>query len=459
VRDEHVEEEGRMGLAEALRSVGEGNRGESFALLSRTLDIDWVRRALVASGTASVRKRKLPAESVAWLVIGMALLRDRSIDEVVHHLDLVMPELEQDREVSHSAIIQARERLGCEPLAMLFADTAQHWATAAADQLRWRGLAVYGVDGSTMLIADTADNELVFGRPRSGRSAGAYPQLRLVALMVLRAHLLANLVPGSYHTSEQTLAQELWKHLPERCLVVVDKGFINYAVFHLIHSAGLERHWLSRAKANLKWQIVRHMGPHDGLVRITINHSLRKKHPYLPECFYARAIGYRRRGFRPQILLTSLLDPEAYPANEIIALYHERWELEMGFDEVKTHTLERLETLRSKSPQNVLQELWGLGIAYNLVRLEMLQVARRLNLPPSRISFRHALMLIRNFLVSAWLASPGVLPKRLAALHQEVSLLVLPTRRARRYPREVKIKMSNFRKKAPPNRGTLPRWP
>ncbi len=448
-----------MGLAEALRAVGEGNRSESFALFSRTLDIDWVRRALVASGTASVRKRKLPAESVVWLVIGMALLRDRSIDEVVHHLDLVMPELEQDREVSHSAIIQARERLGCEPLAMLFGDTARHWATAAADTLRWRGLAVYGVDGSTMLIADTADNEIVFGRPRSGRSAGAYPQLRLVALMVLRAHLLADLVPGSYHTSEQTLAQELWKRLPERCVVVVDKGFINYAVFHLIQSEGSERHWLSRAKANLKWQIVRHLGPHDDLVRITINRSLRKKHPELPEFIYARAIGYHRRGFRPQILLTSLLDPEAYPANEIIDLYHERWELELGFDEVKTHALERLETLRSKTPQRVLQELWGLGIAYNLVRLEMLQVANQLNLPPARISFRHALMLIRNFLVSAWLASPGVLPKRLVALHTEVSLLVLPARRPRRYAREVKIKMSNFRKKAPPNRGTLPRWP
>ncbi len=448
-----------MGLAEALQIVGEGNRSESFALFSRTLNLEWVRRALVASGTASVRKRKLPAESVLWLVIGMALLRDRSIDEVVRHLDLVLPESAHDLGVSHSAIIQARERLGCEPLAILFGDTARHWATAAAEKLRWRGLAVYGVDGTTMLIADTADNEIVFGRPRSGRSAGAYPQLRLVALMVLRAHLLLDWVPGSYHTNEQTLAQQLWHRLPERCVVVVDKGFVNYAVFHFIQSQGAERHWLCRAKANLKWEVVRHLGPHDDLVRIIINRSLRKKHPALPDCIYARAIGYHCRGFRPQILLTSLLDPEAYPANEIIELYHERWELELGFDEVKTHALERLETLRSKTPQRVLQELWGLGIAYNLVRLEMLQVANQLNLPPSRLSFRHSLMLIRTFLVSAWLASPGVLPKRLAALHKEVSLLVLPARRPRRYAREVKIKMSNFRKKAPPNRGPLPRWP
>ena len=126
---------------------------------------------------------------------------------------------------------------------------------------------------------------------------------------------------------------------------------------------------------------------------------------------------------------------------------------------MKTHILERTETLRSKAPQRVLQKLWGLGIAYNLVRLEMLRVANRLRLPPARLSFRHSLLLIRNFLVSAWLASPGVLPKRLEALHEELALLVLPKRRPRRYAREVKIKMSNYSKKAPPKRGDLPRWP
>ena len=448
-----------MELADALHVVGEGNHPESVALFSRTLDMDWVRRVLTATGTASIRRRKLPAELVAWLVIGMALLRDRSIDEVVHHLDLVLPALPERPAVDRSAVIQARDRLGCEPLAVLFAQTARRWAGEAAEALRWRGLAVYGVDGTTMRIPDTADNALVFGRPHSGRSVGAYPQLRLVALMVLRAHLLADLIPGSYDTGEQTLAQALWKRLPDQCVVVVDKGFINYAVFSGIQRQGNHRHWLCRAKANLRWHVIRTLGPGDDLVQIPINRALRKQHPDLPECLTARAIRYQRHGFRPQVLLTSLLDPDAYPAPEIAELYHERWELELGFDEVKTHTLERTETLRSKAPQRVLQELWGLGIAYNLVRCEMLHVATRLQLPPARLSFRHSLMLIRTFLVSAWCASPGVLPKRLEALHEELALLVLPQRRPRRYAREVKIKMSNYAKKAPPERGTLPRWP
>ena len=106
----------------------------------------------------------------------------------------------------------------------------------------------------------------------------------------------------------------------------------------------------------------------------------------LPPTLRVRAIRYRRRGFRPQTLLTSLLDPVAYPAAELVALYHERWELELGFDEVKTHTLERAEAVRSKTPARVTQEVWGLALGYNLVRLAMARVAARAGVAPTRVS-------------------------------------------------------------------------
>jgi len=156
-------------------------------------------------------------------------------------------------------------------------------------------------------------------------------------------------------------------------------------------------------------------------------------------------VRYQRPGFRPQTLLTSLLDPASYPAAEIAELYHERWELELGFDEIKTHTLEREEALRSRAPERVRQEVWGLAIAYNLLRLHMQHVAQRERVAPSRISFRHTLLLVRNFWqLTAWLTSPGNLPRRLEGLHQELALLILPPRRPRRYPRAVKIKMSSY---------------
>ena len=186
-------------LRGALSMVGEGQRAESFELFARTLDMSWITRALQATGSATIRRRKLPAEFVVWLVIGMGLLRDRSIDEVVRHLNLVLPgETRKLREdVAHSAVVQARTRLGPLPLEQLFRNTSALWCDRSADDLRWRGLAVYGVDGTTLRVQDTEENEKKFGRPRNGRSLGAYPQLRVVALMVLRSHLLVDLAAGS----------------------------------------------------------------------------------------------------------------------------------------------------------------------------------------------------------------------------------------------------------------------
>ncbi len=433
-------------LGQRLKAVGDHARSESFDVFRQHLEPAWIEAALKTTGTLSLRRRRLPAESAVWTVIGMALLRDRSIQEVVRHLGLVLPAEDQPATVTGSAILQARDRLGEEPLAAVFTQIADHWVDRSADQHRWRGLRVYGVDGSTLRIPDTPENEAAFGRPSSGRGRSGYPQLRLVALMVLRSHELASLAFGRYADSEVTLAEPLWAKISDQSLTLVDRGFFSYLVFHRIRSAGSERHWLTRSKKNLKWNKVKRLGPNDDLVEIPINKSLRGKHPEMPPTMTARAIRYQRRGFRSQVLLTSLLDPIAHPAGEIAELYHERWELELGFDEVKTHTLEREEALRSRTPERVRQEIWGLVIGYNLVRLEMERAAEKLRLPPTRISFRHSLLLVRTFLlVTAWASNPANLPRRLEDLHNEVALLVLPERRRQRsYPRVVKVKMSNY---------------
>jgi hypothetical protein len=436
-----------MDLGRRLRALGSGPRADSFEIFGRTLDRQWIEDALEATGTATVRRRKLPAEQVVWTVIGMGLFRDRSIQEVVHHLDLVLPASSgaiRRAVVTSSAVVQARDRLGAEPLMQLFERAAACWAGASADAHRWRGLSVYGVDGSALRVADTPENEAAFGRPGSSRGKAGYPQLRLVALMVLRSHLLAGLAIGPWSLGEATLAEPLWSQLPDHSLVVLDRGFLSYALLHRLATTGSERHWLIRAKSNLKQQVLRRLGPKDELVAIPLPRPVRRAHPELPETLQVRAVRYQRRGFRPQVLFTSLLDPVAYPAAEIAQLYHERWELELGFDEIKTHALEREETLRSRAPERVRQEVWGLAIAYNLVRLHMQHVARRADLPPCRISFRHALMLLRGFWLTAWLTPPGNLPHRLDDLHQELALLILPPRRPRHYPRAVKIKMSSY---------------
>jgi hypothetical protein len=449
-----------MELGEALLAVGAGERAASFEIFSETLDPEWIQQALTTTGTATIRRRKLPAEYVIWLVIGMGLLRDRSIREVVRHLDLVLPGSPRRATVSGSAIVQARERLGPQPLATLFAQAAAVWGPAAADADRWRGLAVYGVDGTTLRVPDTPENDAAFGRvPARWESTGGYPVMRVVALMVLRRHVLTALVLGAYRDSELGLAAALWPQLPDTSLVLLDRGFATYALFHQLGDPTRQRHWLSRARTGplaLRRRVVARLGPGDHLVDLTPSREARRLVRHgprdLPSTLRVRAIRYQRRGFRAHTLLTSLLDPAAYPAAEIVALYHERWELELGFDEVKTHTLEREEALRSKAPARVTQEVWGLALGYNLVRLAMARVAERAGVAPTRVSYRHALQFIRLFWLTAWTTSPGVLPRRLDALHDELALLLLPDRRPRHYPRTVKIKMSPYDRNRPSRR-------
>jgi hypothetical protein len=441
-----------MNLGPTLVAIGPTAGAADFAALAAALDAPTIESVLAATGTATVRRRKLPAEHAVWTVIGMALFRDRPIQSVVQHLDLVLPPSKWSAaagSVTGSAVVQARDRLGAAPLAQLFERTASRWARAAADADRFRGLSVYGIDGTTLRIPDTPENEAAFGRPGTGRGAAGYPQLRLVALMVLRSHLLAGIALGDWSQGEITLAESLWDKVPDSSLTILDRGFLSYAALYRLHAAGSARHWLIRARADLKWRLVEPLGRNDERVEITLPRHLRRKDPSLPQTLLARAVRYQRRGFRPQILLTSLLDPNLYPAREIVALYHERWELELGFDEIKTHTLERQEALRSRAPERVRQEVWGLAIAYNLVRLHMRQAAARLGIAPVRISFRGALLELRDFWMAAWVISAGTLPRALERLHYHLSRLVLPPRRPRRYPRVVKIKMSNYPRKAP----------
>jgi hypothetical protein len=174
----------------------------------------------------------------------------------------------------------------------------------------------------------------------------------------------------------------------------------------------------------------------------------------LPETFVARAIGYcsLKHGKPKQWMLTSLLEPAKYTAQEMVAAYHERWEIELAYDELKTHQLDRVETLRSRSVKGVEQELWGTLLTYNLVRLEMARMAEEANVPPSRISFVTAMRFIRSEGEWCAIASPGSIPSKLRRMRANILDFVLPERRSkRRFPRAVKLKMSNYlRKRRPP---------
>jgi hypothetical protein len=334
----------------------------------------------------------------------------------------------------------------------LFERSASTWAQASAAAHRWRGLSLYGMDGSSVRVPDTPENREHFGGQsgRKGTESG-YPMARIVALMVLRSHLLAGVWFGPYGgTNELEHAKELRASVPDHSLTVLDRGFLAAPMLLGIESGGQNRQWLTRAKSNSKWRVLQRLGKGDELVEMDVSRHARGQDASLPRTWTMRAIRYHRKGFRPQTLLTSLRDAEQYPAGEIIALYHERWELELGYDELKTELLEREETIRSKTRDGVEQELWGVLLAYNLVRLEMERVAKSAKVEPTRISFIESLRLIRD--EWAWLsvASPGAIPKRLASMRVNIKRYILPPRRPKRlYPRAVQIKMSNYDRKRP----------
>jgi len=433
----------------AFKGVKEGpvDRG-SFARFCSSIDPEWIAKALSATGKASIRRRRLPAEQVIWLVLGMALFRDLSIEEVVRELALALPSA-NGVSVVPSAAIQARGRLGPDPLRWLFEHCASVWVSRNSERNTWRGLALYSVDGTTVHVPDSAENRQHFGDiltfgPRRYKGRAAYPRARMVTLMSLRSHLISAARFGAYTTGEFGFAEDLWARIPDNSLTILDRYFYSARVLMPLRADGHNRHWLIRAKTNIHAHRVKSFSPDDELVELRVSLPARQRDRELPAQWVARAVRYERKGFRPSWLLTSLLDPAEHPAAEIVRLYHERWEIELGYDEVKTEMLEREEAIRSKKPAGVEQELWGLLLAYNLIRLEMRQVAIEAKVPETRISFVAALRLIRSTLLGLVFASPGAIPQRLIDLRSDIRHFVLPERRPREYPRAVKIRTSPY---------------
>lgn len=439
-----------MRLADALVTVPHFVP-EKYDEFQRHLTSEWVEDALAATGTATIRRRRLPAEQTVWLLIGMAMMRNESVERVAAKLTIALP-AKTGPLAARSGLTQARQRLGADPMEYLFSRTAEVWGSRSANQHRWRELGVYAMDGTTLRVADSPESWAEFGGSTgNGKRAGsAYPTVRVVALMAVRSHLLAAMRFAPYEVGEVTLARELWPELPPDSLILVDRGFLVGADLSRLAADGTNRHWMTRAKSTTRLRTVERNGKGDELVEILFADSTRRQNKDLPEKWLARAITYQRKGFRRTTLLTSLIDPQKYPRDEIVEMYHERWEIELGYDELKTHLLAREEALRSRTPDAVRQELWGVALAYNLVRLEMERIANEAGIAPTRISFVNALSMMCHswMLWSMQPLAPARIPSAIDDLAGRLRLLLLPERRPKRtYPRVVKIKMSPYDKK------------
>lgn len=440
-----------MHLDEALAVTAAYAAPDSFDSFARHLDRDWIEEALLSTGVATVRTRRLPSEQVVWLVLGMALLRDLPITDIVDRLELALP-TPKARTVARSAVPPARARVGSAPLEWLFHRSAAEWAARSAARERWRGLSLWAIDGTTLRVPDSTTNRHHFGgQPAglNGRGESGYPSVRLAVLMTLRGHVVGAASFGPYFTDERTYAEDLWDSAPDQSLVIVDRLYVQADVM-VRGDPERGRHWLMRAKSTSAWTVKERYAAGDFRVEMQVTTHARRLHPDLPKTLTVRAIEYRH-GREKRVLLTSLLEPARYPASELIELYRERWEIELGYGEVKTDLLDNANTIRSQSPDAVTQELWGILIAYNLVRVEIERIAEELRVAPLQISFIEALREMREqWLLASISGSPGAIPKRLRTMQDRLRRFVLPPRRSERtYPRAVKLKMSNYPRKRP----------
>lgn len=372
----------------------------SLGVLAKTFPMSTVQETLARTGRMSQRQRDLPAHVVIYYVIALALYMQVSYREVLRclleGLTWLLGPGASVRIAGRSGISQARSRLGWAPVKRLHDEVVRPIARPTTTGAWYRALRVVSLDGSTMDVADTVTNAETFGRPTSARGRSAYPKIRFVALLENGTHVLFGTQMARYRSSELALAREVVDTLGPGMLCLADRAFFGFDLWAQATARGAELLW--RVKTNLRLPCVARLPDGSYLSRIVPARTQRAQRRPIT----VRVIEYTLEGVpgaEPSYrLLTSLLDPEQAPAHELAALYHERWEIETALDELKTHLRGAQIVLRSKTPELVRQEFYGLLMAHFAIRGLMHEAALKADLDPDRLSFLHAVRVVRRTL-------------------------------------------------------------
>lgn len=389
-------------MARTLAALPEGSRITdyvSLGVITRTFPLKRVRSVLAATGKASLRERDLPAHVVVYYAIALALYMHSSYREVLRCLlegvQWLMDPSATIKVAGNSGISQARTRLGWEPLRQLHDEVVKPIAVAASKGAWYRTWRLVSLDGSTLDVADEKANEEAFGRPGASRGSSAYPQLRFVCLVENGTHVLFGTRMGAYGIHENTLAKPVLGALHRGMLCLADRGFFGFQMWQQGLATGAQLLW--RVKKNLRLPCEKRLADGSYLSRVYPSEKDRR-HP--SHGVTVRVIEYCLDGvpgaepiYR---LVTSILDPQQAPAQELAALYHERWEIETALDELKTHLRGAKIVLRSKTPDLVRQEFYGLLMAHFAVRALMHEAALQAGEDPDRLSFLHAVRVVRR---------------------------------------------------------------
>lgn len=367
----------------------------TLGALVKNIPMEEVHRSLETTGRQSQRVRDLPAPLMMYYVIALALFRSEETREVLRLL------LEGGHAIlgwahrklaGRPAITRARQRLGCDPFRHLYAQMVRPVATEQTPGAWYRKWRTVALDGTTLEVADTDENAEAFGRPNSQRGESANPRVRLVGLVETGTHVFFAAEISDYSTSEKALAQKVIQELKPGMLCLADRLYPGYALWKQTQATGAELLWRIRKRVRL--DVIDRLADGSYLSRMYLKWDHGR--PY-GDPVDVRVIDYEVEGSAEGIrLVTTLLDPEEAPAQELAELYAERWEFETALDEFKTHLRGARTALRSQRPELVRQEIYGLLLAHFTLRCIMHEAALRGGRDPDRISFLHTVRVIRR---------------------------------------------------------------
>ena len=410
--------------------------------LKDVLDTDILEQAFEYAGVATVRRRRLPLDAVMWSVIGMSLFRNETVWDIASRLDITLPG--KNKLVAPSALVQGRQRLGVDAVQHSF----QLLAKRAFDEHAFEqfcGLNLLAVDGVSFRTQDNEENHNAFGSDSNQYGEGSYPQVRMCSLMEVSSHLLLDSSFDARHVGEMTLAERLLPSVPDDSLTLFDRGYYSLGLLYQWQKQGQNTHWMLPAKKDLQYQIERDISDHDKIVTLHTSPQARRKFTGLPEQITARLTMYEIDG-KSYRVLSSLIDLMRYQYDELTDVYTQRWEIELGFREMKQGLHQSKHALRSKKPDMVRQELWGLLLAYNLIRIVMIDATKaEETLIPRQLSFSLCMRHIIAFLMLTPIHSASKLPMHYEELLKTLRMFVLPDRAPdRRFPRVVRKKAHKY---------------
>jgi hypothetical protein len=429
-------------------------------VLSHAVPHAAILAALDAEGVQAQRERKLSLAVTMLVVIAMNLYTQVPIGHVLRKLAqglrLIWPDPAYAVPTA-SAITYRRYQLGARPLVALFQQVCQPIATPQTPGAFLFGLRLMALDGTVEDVPDTPANAKAFGRPTNDRGAGAFPQVQAVYLAECGTHCVIDAGVWPCHTSERVGGFRLLRSVTAGMLVMWDRGFHDCDMILGVQQR--DAHVLSRLPAHVKPRWVSTLPDGTYLADLLPADDPRRRSgaQVLVRVLTYTLTDPRLPGYgEVHRLVTTLLDPELYPALELVCAYHERWEIELLIDELDTHQRLAQGVLRSRKPVGVIQEVYGLLVAHYAIRVVLHDAAVQAAVDPDRLSFVHALRLVQDALPEFQMVAPEQVPRLYQRLLDDIGRQRVPARCLRSNPRVVKRKMSKFKRKRPEHASAPP---